>query len=84
MTEYHSARAAARRLAVFRHRQVQRVEQRDHLLAGGDVRHVRPRAERGLVEIVERGQAAREELAIDDALGEAVDGAEAHALATVR
>src|SRR6185312_16323229 len=40
---------------------------------------VRPRAERRLVEIVERGQPAREELAVDDALGETVDAAEAHA-----
>ena len=45
------------------------------------MRHVGPRAQRLLVEVVERGQAAREEFAIDDALGETVGAAETHALA---
>ena len=40
---------------------------------GGHVRQARPGAERRLVEVVERGEAARKELAVDHALGEAVD-----------
>ena len=71
-------------LAVFRQRQMQRIEQRDDFLARGDMRQARPRAERRLVEVVERGQAAREEFAIDDALGETIDPAERQPLRRVR
>ena len=80
MTEYHSARAAARRLpfsdsgrcsALSRLTTSSRAVRCDRL--GRD-------AERLLVEIVERGQAAREEFAIDHALGKTLDAAEAHAL----
>ena len=41
--------------AVFRHRQMQRVQQCDDFLARRQMRHVRPRAERRLVEVVEGG-----------------------------
>ena len=54
-------------LAIIGQRQVQQVEQSDYFLS------------RGVVEIIERGQAAWEKFAIDHALGEAVDPAEAHA-----
>src|SRR5262249_41616011 len=54
-------------------RQLERLEQRLDLLLRRDVRHAGPRAERRLIEAVEGGQAAREKLAIDDALGETVD-----------
>jgi len=43
------------------------------------MRHIRPGAERRLVEIVERRQSAREKFAVDHALGEAIDRAEAEA-----
>ena len=68
-----AAPAASRRSAASARRSA-----RD-LLPRGHMRQVRPRAERGLVEIVERGQAAREELAEDHALGKAFGRAEAEA-----
>ena len=80
LTEYHSARAAARRLPFSDSGRCSTVEQRNYFLSRGDVRLDWPRAERRLVEIVECGQAAREKFAIDHALGEAVDPAEAHTL----
>ena len=63
--------------AAFRQRQIEGGEQRAHLLAGGDVRQAWPHAEHRGIEFVERGEATREELAIDDALGETVHMAEA-------
>lgn len=62
--------------AFFVNRQTQGGEERLHLLARGDVRQVRPRAERHLIDVVERGEAAREEFAVDHALGEAFGAAE--------
>src|SRR5689334_10838945 len=58
-------------------RQLQRAQQRLDLLARRDMRQARPRAERLLVEAVERGQSPRIELAEDHAFGETVDRAEA-------
>ena len=60
---------------------MKRIEQRDHFLASSHMREVRTRAERRLVEIVERGQSARKEFAIDDALGETFDAAKPMRLA---
>src|SRR6185437_14002412 len=66
-------RAAA---AAFVQRQLQLAQQAGDFLAGGDMSEARTGAERGLVEVVERGQAARKELAIDHPLREAVDRTE--------
>src|SRR5262249_31196812 len=63
--------------AAFVDRQLERGEQRLDLLLRGDVRHAGPGTEGRLVEAVEGGQAAREDLAIDHAFGEAVDESEA-------
>src|SRR5580658_7516361 len=73
----------ARRGAAFAalvNRQPQRVDQDLDLVAGGDVRRRGPRAERVLGQVIERGEAAREKLAVDDAFGKAVDGAKAELL----
>src|SRR6516164_9919799 len=40
-------------------------QQARHLLAGGDMAEIGPHAERGLIDVVERSQTTREELAID-------------------
>ena len=63
-------------------RQLQRVDQRPHLLACGDVRHPRLAAagRRRLVEHVEHGQALQEQLAEDHALAEPGRQPEADAL----
>ena len=61
----------------FIERQLELAEQTRHLFPRRDVAEVRLGAQSGLVDVVERGQAARKELAVDDALGEAVDRAEA-------
>src|SRR6266436_5682508 len=58
-------------------RKLQLAQQARHLFARRDMAEVRAGAERCLVDIVECGEAARKELAIDHALGEAVDGTEA-------
>src|ERR1700733_3712822 len=63
--------------AAFVDRQPQRVDQDLDLVAGGDVRRARPQAERILGQVIERGKATREKLAVDDAFGKAVDGAKA-------
>src|SRR3954454_4271971 len=67
-------RAAASALV---ERKLELAEQARHLLPCGEMAEIGPHAEGGLVDLVQRGQAAREELAIDDAFGEAVDVAEA-------
>ena len=59
--------------------QAQGIEQADDFLARRDMRHVRPGAKRRLVEIVKRGQPAREKFAIDHALCKTIHAAEAHA-----
>src|SRR5215831_3208440 len=51
-------------LAVFRQRQAQRSQQRIDLLSRGQMRQVRPGAERRLVQFVEGGQPAREKFAV--------------------
>src|SRR5689334_13629808 len=53
-------------------RQSQRVDQRAHLLARGDVRQARPHAQGRLVQLVERRETAWEQLAVHDPLAEAV------------
>src|SRR5207302_6261085 len=58
-------------------RKPQRVEQTADLLLGGHVRLVRLHPEGRLVEVVEGGEPARKEFAIDHALGEAVGHPEA-------
>src|SRR5882672_2512120 len=58
-------------------RQFQLAKQAGHLLARGNMAHARAGAERGLVEVVQRGQPAREKLAVHHAFGKAVDRAEA-------
>src|SRR6266403_610407 len=60
-------------------REFQLAQQARNLLARGDVTEIRPGAERGLVEVVERGEPAREKLAVHHPLRETVDGAEAEA-----
>src|SRR6202044_2779966 len=71
-------------LAALVDRQPQRVDQRLDLVARGPMRDCRPQPERLLVEFVERGEPAREEFAIDHALGETVDAAKAELLAKPR
>src|SRR4051794_33905752 len=63
----------------FVERQLQLTQQAGDLLARGNMSHARTGAERPLVEIVKRGQAAREKFAVDDALGKSVDRTEAEA-----
>src|SRR5947209_11653371 len=63
--------------AAFVERQFQLTQQAADLLAGRDMPHARPGAERRLVEVVKRGQPTREKFAVDGALGKAVDRAEA-------
>src|ERR1043166_6860527 len=63
--------------------QLEPIDERAHFLVRGDVGHARARAERRLVEVIEGAQAARKHLAIDEALGKAVDRAEAEAQAQV-
>src|SRR5882724_13363280 len=58
-------------------RKLQLAQQARHLFARRDMAEIRARAERRLVDVVERGETARKELAIDHAFGKAVDGAEA-------
>src|SRR5258705_5791090 len=58
-------------------RQFQLAQQARDLLPRRYVAHARTGAERGLVEVVERGQPARKELAVNHALGETIDRAEA-------
>jgi len=58
-------------------RQLQLAQQARHFLASGDIAEARAGVQRRLVEIVERGQAPREELAVDHALGKTVHRAEA-------
>jgi hypothetical protein len=62
--------------AAFIKRQLELAQQARYLFPRRDMAAVRPRSERGFVYIVERSQTAREELAIDHALGKAVDRAE--------
>src|SRR5207253_3791097 len=59
-------------------RQPELTQQTGDFLARGEVTETRPRAKRCLVEIVQRGQSAREKFAIDNALGKTVDRAETH------
>src|SRR6185295_12422905 len=65
--------------AAFVERQFQLTQQAGDFLAGRDMPHARPGAERCLIEVVKRGQAAREKFAIDDAFGKTIDRAETHA-----
>src|ERR1700759_3148714 len=65
--------------AAFVERQFQLMQQAGDFLARRDMPHSWPGSECRLVEIVERGQAARKEFAIDHTLGKAIDRAEAHA-----
>src|SRR5690348_888225 len=58
----------------------ERRKQSLHFKLRGNVRQGRPRAERALVEIVERRQSPRVELAEDDAFGETFDATEAKLL----
>jgi hypothetical protein len=62
-------------------RQLQGLHQRPHLLPGGQVRQARFLPQRGLVEVVERGEAERKELAKHHALGKTLGRAEAEAQA---
>src|SRR5258708_13972163 len=64
-------------LAALVDRQLERVDQDFDLVARRDVRDGRPLAKRVFVDIVERGEPAREKLAIDHPLGKSVGGAEA-------
>src|SRR5580692_8182962 len=57
-------------------RQLELAQQAGDLLAGGDMAEARAGAERGLIEVVERGQSAWEELAVHHPFGEAVDRTE--------
>src|SRR5437660_7490085 len=59
-------------------RQPQRVEQRSYLLLGCQMHRSWRGAEGRLVETVDGSQPAREELAVDDALREALGDAESH------
>src|SRR5579864_6942168 len=56
-------------------RQLQLAQQARHLLPRRHMAEVGPGAQRGLVDVVERRQSARKELAINHALGETVDRA---------
>src|SRR6516225_2207010 len=58
-------------------RKPQLAKQVCHFLARRHVPEIRAGAERGLVDVVERGETARKELAIDYAFGKSVDRAEA-------
>src|SRR5580698_9306625 len=64
-------------LAALVDRQFERVDEKFHLVAGGGVRGVGSLAERILVDLVERGEAAREKFAIHHPFGKSVDGAKA-------
>ena len=68
------SRAAA---TFFIEGQFELAQQFHHFAARGDMREAWPRSERRLVEIVKPGETAREELAIDHALGQTIDRAEA-------
>src|SRR5262249_45344019 len=57
-------------------RQAERIDQDLHLVTGGDVRTRGAQTKRILIEVVERGEAAWEEFAIDYPLGKPIDGAE--------
>src|SRR5580700_10070590 len=58
-------------------RQLQLAQQAGDFLARRHMAHVRAGAERCLVEVVQRGQAAGKEFAVNDPFGEAVDRTEA-------
>src|SRR5882724_3726922 len=57
-------------------RKLQLAQQARRLFARRDMAEIRAGAERRLIEVVERGETARKELAIDHALGKAIDRAE--------
>ena len=61
-------------------RQFQLAQQGQHLFARGDVAKARTGAKRDFVEIVERRQATRKELAIDRAFGKTIDRTKAQSL----
>ena len=69
------ARSGALAAAVV-NRKPQALQQTPNLLACGDVRQRRLTAERLRIERVERGEAARKEFAVDDALGKSFGEAE--------
>src|SRR5262249_25084715 len=75
---FRTRRRAA--FAAFVDRQAQRIDQDFHLVAGGSGWTGGPQTERILVEVVERGEAAWEEFAIDHAFGKTIDGAETELL----
>src|SRR5437899_2337438 len=54
-------------------RKLELAEQARHLFPRGEMAEIGPHAQRRLVDLVEGCQAARKELAVNDALGEAVD-----------
>src|SRR6185437_7141398 len=57
-------------------REFELAQQARYLLTRRDVAEIGPCAESGLVDVIESGQSARKEFAIDHALGEAIDRAE--------
>src|SRR6185312_454095 len=57
-------------------RQLQLADQPLYLLARRHMRDARPRSERGSLDLVERGQPVREELAVDHALRQTIGRAE--------
>ena len=63
--------------AAFVKRQLQLAQQAGDLFAGGDMTEARASAKGRLVDVVERGESAREKFAIDDTFGEPVDRAKA-------
>src|SRR5262249_38632873 len=54
------------------------IEERDHFLPGSHMRQVRARAQRLFVEIIERGEPARKEFAINHTLGKPFNAPESH------
>src|SRR4029078_2567255 len=63
---------------ILRHRQLQRIQQRNDFLSRRHVREVWPRTKRLLVKIFKRDKSSREKFPIDDAFGKALDASKTH------
>src|SRR4029079_6676502 len=64
--------------AILRQRQLQRVENRNDFFSRVQLREFWPRAKCLLIQIIERGQSAREKFTIDNTFSKAVDATKTH------